>query len=146
MFGEGGLTGMFNDPGFMRFLAQLGTGFDPEGAGGIIGRATIDSIESQQAGKVAAKQDQRWSAILDALAKGSVSSATMTEGKNGTVFKVTGPGKGLGSLNENQQQTLPSLSQSQMQTSPSPSPMVGEFLNQFSQTMAGMLSQLGVLK
>lgn len=144
MFGEGGLTGMFNDPGFMRFLAQLGTGFDPEGASGIIGRAAIDSIESQQASKVAAKQDQRWSAILDALAKGSVSSATMTEGKKGTVFKLTGPEKGLGSLNENQQQALPSLSQSQGQTSPSP--MVGEFLNQFSQTMAGMLSQLGVLK
>jgi hypothetical protein len=144
MFGEGGLMGMFNDPGFMRFLAQLGTGLDPEGAGGIIGRAAVDSIESQQAGNVAAKQDQRWSAILDALAKGSVSSATMTEGKNGTVFKVTGPGKGLGSLNENQQQALPPLSQSQVQNSPSP--MVGEFLNQFSQTMAGMLSQLGVLK
>lgn len=144
MFGTGGLTGMFNDPGFLSFLAQLGAGFDPEGAGGVIGRATIGSIESQQAGNVAAKQDQRWSAILDALAKGNVSSATMTEGKNGTVFKVKGPGKELGSLNENQQPALPSLSQSQLQTSPSP--MVGEFLNQFSQTMAGMLSQLGVLK
>lgn len=73
---EGG-SELLSDPNVQKFMAQLGAGIDPEGAGGNIGKATQSMIERQQ--------------LADLLASGG----TMKVGADGTT-QVTGPKEGAG--------------------------------------------------
>ena len=73
-FGKIGQTfsDLSKDRNFMSLLAGIGTGLDPEGAGGIIGRPTTSLIQSMAAQEATAKQasqrDKFSSSIMELLA------------------------------------------------------------------------------
>lgn len=47
----GGLGDLFEDRGFLKFLAGVGTELDPQGLGGMLGRPTSKWIERRQQGE-----------------------------------------------------------------------------------------------
>jgi hypothetical protein len=87
------LNALFNDRNFVNLLANFGTGLDPQGVAGALGRATTAYTGAQAAGeradKVAAAQEQQNRLIVDALRKGltppgtqGASSVSMGPGGN----------------------------------------------------------------
>lgn len=63
----GGGQGLFLNPGFLNFLAGTGASLDPNGVGGAIGTNAQQWIQSQQMAQAAAKQDQKWAALIQAI-------------------------------------------------------------------------------
>lgn len=108
MIGEGGgdgITGLFNDPNFINFLAGTGAGLDPEGVGGALGKPAQAWNQNKQMGKAMAKQDARWQSLIEAMAGGKVGKATLKEdGKGGTTVTMGAPEGGLGTLSQPVQQ------------------------------------------
>jgi hypothetical protein len=58
---------MFSDPNFLQLLAGIGAAADPEGAGGVIGKPTMNLIKSKAAQSAAAKQLESGAAERDEL-------------------------------------------------------------------------------
>ena len=103
--GSGGssVSKLFADPGFQSLLAGTGAALDPKGVGGALGNATLGMIQSKQMGKAVAKQDQRWTALIEALGSGKIGSASVkTDEKGGTSMSLKAPegGPGLGALSQ----------------------------------------------
>ena len=73
---------LFTDPGFLSMLAGTGAKLDPNGFGGALGGATQQWIQSEQAGKAAAKQSGMIKDVIEAL-KGTGGSVKV--GQNGEV-------------------------------------------------------------
>ena len=94
----GGVGAMFSDPNFISFLAGTGAALDPNGVGGAVGNATQKMVQNQQMGKAMAKQDQRWSALIEAMGKGQVGKASISEdSKTGkTSVSLSAPENGGG--------------------------------------------------
>ena len=99
--GGGGISKLFADPGFQSVLAGTGAALDPKGVGGALGNATLGMIQSKQMGKATAKQDQRWTALIEALGSGKLGSASVkTDEKGGTSMSLKAPEVSLGALNQ----------------------------------------------
>lgn len=79
---------LFQNPNFLKFLADTGTELDPHGAGGAIGRPTSGWIERQQIGEALAQQDKVGNAQLEKLLEYLTGSSNLTGikiGQDGTV-------------------------------------------------------------
>lgn len=106
---------LFNNPNFLKFLADTGAEIDPRGAGGALGRPTSRWIERQQIGEALAGQQKQGQAQLQELIKALAGPNNLTKLKvspDGTVefggaagAQGQGQESGLGSL---EQPTAPS--------------------------------------
>lgn len=125
----GGVAGLFADPNFQSFLAGTGAALDPDGVGGAVGKATQSMIQNKQMGKAMEKQDARWQSLMEALAGGKVSKATLKEDpKGGTTITLGAPeGGGLGALDQ----------PIQPQTQPQAPPTFQDFMTSWTQKWGG---------
>ena len=99
--GGSGVSKLFADPNFQSLLAGTGAALDPNGVGGAMGKATLGMIQSKQMGKAVAKQDGRWTALIEALGSGKIGSASVkTDEKGGTSMSLKAPEVSLGALNQ----------------------------------------------
>jgi hypothetical protein len=79
---------LFQDPNFLKFLADTGTELDPHGAGGAIGRPTSSMIERQQIGEALSQQDKVGNVQLEKLLEYLTGSSNLTGikiGQDGTL-------------------------------------------------------------
>lgn len=77
--GGSGIAGLFSDPNFINMLAGAGAAIDPNGVGGAVGKGVQQWNQNKQMGKAMEKQDQRWSALIEAMGKGQVGKANISE-------------------------------------------------------------------
>ena len=123
----GGIAGLLADPNIQSLMAGVGANLDPDGVGGAVGKPVQGMIQNQQMGKAMEKQDQRWTALIDAMAGGKVGSASIkTDPKGGTSVSLKAPESGLGTLSQ------------PMQPAPAPAPAADVSDSPFTQYMNNM--------
>src|SRR6056297_1842607 len=82
---------LFQNPNFLKFLADTGAAVDPEGAGGMIGQPTSQWIERKQMGEALGQQNkvgnEQFERLLQMLSGSSNLTGIKIDPKGGIEFK-----------------------------------------------------------